>query len=335
MLSKFSREPAGHLPTPLEPAARLSQALGTVNLYIKRDDATGLAGGGNKVRKLEYLLGAARTEGANCLVTVGGPQSNHARMTAALAARFGFACRLYLKGKRPSVLRGNLLLDKILGAETVFCGNEDYPAIYRRIEADTPALQNRGLKPYIIPVGGSTAIGALGYVRMVLEELAPQCRQLGLKPAAIALAAGSGGTMAGLLLGLALAGWDVPVRGYSVIYPALPLKGKVAEIFNSAAELLSVRHRIMPAQVDIDSAHIGPGYGVATPGALEALALFARQEGLLLDSVYTAKAAAGMIADIRRSCWEGKQVVFIHTGGWPALFAKDDVHDYFHKEISP
>lgn len=335
MLSNLSRESVGHLPTPMEPAARLSQALGTVNLYIKRDDATGLAGGGNKVRKLEYLLGAALSEGANCLVTVGGPQSNHARMTAALAARFGLACRLYLKGKRPSVLRGNLLLDNMLGAETVFCGNEDYPDIYRRIEADIPGLQNRGLKPYVIPLGGSSPIGALGYARMVLEELVPQCRQLRIKPAAIALAAGSGGTMAGLLLGLALAGWDVPVRGYSVSYPALCLREKISDIFNSAAELLSVQHRIEPDQVDIDAAHIGPGYGVATPGALEALALFARREGLLLDSVYTAKAAAGMIADIRRGYWKGEQVVFIHTGGWPALFAKDDVHDYFHKEISP
>lgn len=335
MLKKLPRKPVGHLPTPLEPASRLAQAVGGaggLQLYIKRDDATGLAGGGNKVRKLEYLAGDALAKDANCLVTVGGPQSNHARMTAALSARLGLACRLYLKGDGPPTLRGNLLLDKVLGAETVFCGDEDYPEIYRRIEADTPKLNERGLRPYVIPLGGSSPCGALGYVRMVVEELVPQCRQLGLKPDGIALAAGSGGTMAGLLLGLALAGWEVPVRGYSVSYPASNLKEKVAEVFNAAAGLLSADHRIEPGQVDIDDAYIGPGYGVATPGALEALKLFARREGLLLDTVYTAKAAAGMIADIRRGHWPGGKVIFVHTGGWPALFAKDDVHDYFHGE---
>lgn len=332
MLSKIKRLEAAHLPTPLEEAGKLSEILGGPKIYIKRDDVTGLAGGGNKARKLEYLAADALAKGANCLVTVGGPQSNHARMTAALAARLGLKCRLYLKGSKPSDLRGNLLLDRLLGAELVFCGQLDYPEIYQMIEKDSVQLREVGINTYMIPVGGSSPIGALGYVRAMTEELVPQCIEMGIKPDAIIVAAGSGGTMSGIMLGLALAGWDIPVLGYSVSYDAEYLQQRVAEIYNEAAGLLGANYRLSQEQVLIDAGHIGDGYGIATAGALDALKLFARNEGLLLDSVYTAKAAAGMISDIRAGKWSGKTVVYIHTGGWPALFAKDDVMNWLLEE---
>lgn len=322
----------GHLPTPLERADKLTDFLAGPRIFIKRDDATGLAGGGNKVRKLEYLAAAALEKGANCLVTVGGPQSNHARLTAAAAARLGLKCRLYLQGQAPRKLAGNILLDRLLGAELVFCGEAGYPEIYAQIDRDGARLREQGVEIYKIPVGGSTPVGALGYVRAVTEELVPQCRQAGLRPAAIIVAAGSGGTMAGLMLGLAVAGWEVPVCGYSVGPDARTLQREVADIHNGAARLLGVPHCIQPEQVCIDATPSGTGYGIATPQALEALALFARLEGILLDSVYTAKAAAGMIADIRRGRWKDEAVVFLHTGGWPALFAKDDVELWLREE---
>jgi len=314
-----------HLPTPLEPADRLKIALPGPTIYIKRDDATGLAGGGNKARKLDYLAADALEHGANCLATVGGPQSNHARMTAALAARLGLKCRLYLKGERPQGLRGNLLLDRLLGAELIFCGQAEYPEIYQRIDADAQQLKDRGIKLYKIPLGGSSPVGALGYVQAVLSELVPQCQDMGIRPDAMVVAAGSGGTMAGIMLGLALAEWDIPVYGYSVSGDAAGLRREVAHIYNDAAEMLQRKTRIQAEQVFIDDSHIGPGYGIATPGGLEALKLFARHQGILLDSVYTAKAAAGMIADIRQGRWQDETLIFWHTGGWPALFAKDDV----------
>lgn len=333
MLKQFNRLVISHLPTPLERADRLTGALSGPTIYIKRDDATGLAGGGNKARKLEYLGAEALQQNANCLVTVGGPQSNHARMTAALAARLGLKCRLYLKGPEPEGLRGNLLLDKLLGAELVFCGQAEYPEIYEQIRRDGERMRKQGLEFYTIPLGGSTPVGALGYVRAMTEELVPQCREAGFKPQAVVAAAGSGGTVAGIMLGLAMAGWqDVSVYGYCVSGTALAMQQDVAEIYNGAAQLLDVPFRLEPAQVHMDDRHIGQGYGIATPGALEALQLFARTEGILLDSVYTAKAAAGMIADIRRGRWSDGSVVFIHTGGWPALFAKDDVESWLLKE---
>ncbi|MGI6366510.1 MAG: D-cysteine desulfhydrase family protein [Bacillota bacterium] len=333
MQQYYKRWEIAHLPTPLERTQRLTTALAGPEIFVKRDDATGLAGGGNKARKLEFLVADALAQGANCLVTVGGPQSNHARMTAAIAARLGLKCRLYLKGERPRGLRGNLLLDKLLGAQLIFCGGKEYPEIYAQIDDDAEELARRGIKIYKVPLGGSTPVGALGYVRAITEELVPQCKAAGIKPEAIALAAGSGGTMAGVMLGLALAGWqDVAVHGYCVSGTAPALQAEVAAIYNGAGQILGTDARIAPEQVVMDDSQVGAGYGIATPGCLEALKLFAHTEGLLLDSVYTAKAAAGMIADIRRGTWQKGPVVFIHTGGWPALFAKDDVENWLIEE---
>lgn len=333
MHHKIKRLKIAHLPTPLERAARLTSTLGGPEIYIKRDDATGLAGGGNKVRKLEYLVADAIEQGANCLATVGGPQSNHARMTAAIAARLGLKCRLYLKGQRPLGLQGNLLIDKLLGAQLVFCGDTEYPEIYARIDTDAQLLAGKGVHVYKVPLGGSTPMGALGYVRAMTDELVPQCNAVGIKPQAVIVAAGSGGTMAGSMLGLALAGWeDVAVHGYSVSGTARSLQEEVTGIYNDTSLLLGGAQRVRPEQVLMDAGQIGKGYGIATPGCLEALKLFARTEGLLLDSVYTAKAAAGMIADIRGGKWQQGPIIFIHTGGWPALFAKTDVENWLIEE---
>ena len=333
MHHKYKRLEIAHLPTPLERAERLTAALDGSELYIKRDDATGLAGGGNKARKLEYLVADALEQGANCLATVGGPQSNHARMTAAIAARLGMRCRLYLKGQRPLRLLGNLLIDRLMGAQLVFCGDAEYPEIYARMDTDAQQFAKQGIHVYQVPLGGSTPMGALGYVRAMTEELVPQCKAMGIKPQAVIVAVGSGGTMAGLMLGLTIAGWaDVAVHGYCVSGTVQSLQQGVARIYNDASQLLGIPQRIKPELVLLDASQIGEGYGIATPGCLEALKLFARTEGLLLDSVYTAKAAAGMIADIRRGKWQQGPIVFIHTGGWPALFAKTDVEKSLHKE---
>lgn len=328
----LQRHPLSHLPTPLERADRLSQALGSPNFYVKRDDATGLAGGGNKARKLEFLLAEALEQEADYLITVGGVQSNHARMTAAAAASLGLGCRLYLRGDGEDNIQGNLLLDKVLGAETVFCGSREYPEIYQLIEKHCRQLEKEGVHPYVIPLGGSSPLGVLGYARMVTEELVAQCKAEEFEPSVITLAVGSGGTMAGVLLGAALAGWSIPVRGYSVSYPAAHLKEKVARLYNQAAQLLGVEMAIDQSAIDIDDNHVGPGYGVATPQCLEAVTLFARSQGLLLDSVYTGKAAAGTMADIARGLWPRGGVLFVHTGGWPALFAKQDVIEHFGGE---
>ena len=190
-------------------------------------------------------------------------------------------------------------MDRLLGAELVFCGEAGYPEIYAQIDRDGARLREQGVEIYKIPVGGSTPVGALGYVRAVTEELVPQCRQAGLRPAAIIVAAGSGGTMAGLML-VGCAGWEVPFAGTASVPTPGPCSGsgRHPQRGRPAAE---VPHRIQPEQVCIDATPSGTGYGIATPQALEALALFARLEGILLDSVYTAKAAAGMIADIRRA----------------------------------
>jgi D-cysteine desulfhydrase family pyridoxal phosphate-dependent enzyme len=300
-------------PTPVEPLDRLGAALGLTadRLWVKRDDLTGLAGGGNKVRKLEYLCAEALAEGCDVLVTGGGRQSNHARATAGAANRLGLGCRILLASDRPSVPSGNVVLDELLGPEIVWAGDLDYYDLEAAIGDACDELRAEGRSPYHAPVGGASTTGELGYVAAALE-LAEQVPDLGL----VVTADGSGGTHAGLVGGLGdhalVLGVDAGTRP--------DLRERVPEQAARAAAVAGLPEPVGEVQLDRD--RIGSGYGAATADCREALHLAASLEGVLLDPVYTGKAMAGLVAAARegRLPTDGR-IVFLHTGGLPALFA--------------
>ncbi|OHB38506.1 MAG: D-cysteine desulfhydrase [Phenylobacterium sp. RIFCSPHIGHO2_01_FULL_70_10] len=321
-LARFPRARFAHLPTPLEAAPRLGEALGGVNLFVKRDDCTGLAGGGNKTRKLEFLVGEALARGADTLVTQGAVQSNHVRQTAAAAARFGLACEVILETRTGSKAEdynenGNVLLDRLLGAalRTVPGGSDMNAAL----EETAQAVRDRGGKPYVIPGGGSNAIGALGYADCA-RELMVQADAMGLKIDQIVTATGSAGTQAGLVAGLAVVGADVPVLGIGVRAPKPTQEGNVFKLAQETAALLGHPDRVAREQVVADCDYVGEGYGLVDQAVIEALKLAARTEGLLLDPVYSGKAMKGLIALAAQGRFEGRTVVFLHTGGAQGLF---------------
>lgn len=303
-----------HLPTPIEPLPRLSAALGDVRLWVKRDDQTGLGGGGNKTRKLEYVLAEAQANGARTLITVGAAQSNHCRQTAALAARFGLDCILVLSGDETQLYSGNLLLDRLFGAEVVWSAYANRDATLR---TTFETAWERGRRPFLIPLGASTPTGTLGYVT-AFEEFAAQ----GLEADWIVVASSSAGTQAGLVLGARRVGWNGKILGVSIDQPADELQPRVAELASQAADRLGDARRIAPVDVRVNDEYLGAGYGVLSPAEVDTLRLFARHEGLPLDPVYTVRAAAAMIDLIRRSFFTaGSRILFWHTGGTPALFA--------------
>ena len=325
MPGSFPRLRLGHLPTPLEPLERLGEALGGPRIWVKRDDCTGVALGGNKVRKLEYLLGAARADGARTVITVGAVQSNHARQTAALAARIGMRCVLVLVRMVPRrdetyETGGNVRLDHLFGAEVHIV--DDAEAARRRIGEVREEIAARGEEAAFIPMGGSNAIGALGYVDAA-SEFALQCEQSGLRPARVIVASSSGGTVAGLLLGFGIEGRETKIHAISVHADAQTARAEIETIARETASLLSVEPP-SSADLEVDDGQLGAGYGQPTKGSREALELTARSEGLVLDPVYTAKAMAGLIALARSGQLTPDDcIVFWHTGGMPALFAYD------------
>jgi D-cysteine desulfhydrase family pyridoxal phosphate-dependent enzyme len=296
------------LPTPLEEAPRLSEAL-SAHILIKRDDLTGLALGGNKARKLEHLVRDAIAKGCDTLVTGGGAQSNHARMTAAAAAKMKMACHLVLGGDRPPHLSGNLVLDELFGAELHFTGTDDWSAWQSEIRR---LAEEIGPTAYAIPIGGSTPVGALGYVHAADELMA----QLPQPPDWIVVATSSGGTQAGLLVGLPA---SVRVLGIDVARPDPPIAETVRRLASRTAELSG---RPLPRFELHVADHTGPHYAALTDECRDAVRLAARTEGLILDPVYTGKALAGLIAAVRERRIGGT-IVFWHTGGAPALFADD------------
>lgn len=302
-----------HLPTPIEALPRLSARLGGPQLFVKRDDQTGLAFGGNKTRKLEYLVADAQAQGANILITAGAVQSNHCRQTAAAAARNGFACILVLTGDRPSHPTGNNFLDVFLGAEITWAGNMDRDAV---LQETFEKIRMEDAQPYLIPYGGSNEIGALGYV-YAMQELLEQDSGLDW----IVFASSSGGTQAGLVFGSHRFGFQGKVLGISVDNPAEELSRKVAGIARATAKGLGEQLPINEGDVLVSDDYLGGGYGVMGEPEIEALTLFARDEGILLDPVYTGRAAAGLIDLIRSGYFTADQkVLFWHTGGTPALF---------------
>ena len=279
---------------------------------------TGLAFGGNKTRKLEYLMGDALRQGADTVFTSGAPQSNHCRQTAAAACRLGLRCILVFTPGEHNVMQGNLLLDRLLKAEIVYTESEDENAVMAELAA---AEQRKGHKTYVIPVGGSNGVGTLGYASLVLE-LAGQFFERGLNVNRVYVSSGSGGTQGGLLLGARL--YHAPWRliGISSGRSAALVTARVVRTANEGAHVLGVAERFSDGDVEVNDRFTGPAYGIPTLESQEAIRLFAENEGIFLDPVYTAKAAAAMIHDIRSGAIsKDETVMFIHTGGTPALFA--------------
>ena len=320
-LARFARIRLAHLPTPLEPLPRLSEELG-LDLWIKRDDCTGLAGGGNKTRKLEFLLGAAFEEDADTLVTQGAVQSNHVRQTAAAAAAHGLACEIILEERTGSkatdyVGNGNVLLDRLFGAtlRTVPGGTD----MVAELEKTAAEVRARGGKPYVIPGGGSNPVGALGYVDCA-REIVVQADEMDLEVHRIVTATGSAGTHAGLVAGLAVMGADIPVLGIGVRAPKDRQEANVFKLAEETAALLGQPGRVTREMVVADCDYVGEGYGLIDQGVIDALTLAARLDGIVLDPVYSGKAMKGLIALARAGQFKGETVVFLHTGGAQGLF---------------
>ncbi len=316
--------PLAQLPTPLMPARNLSAALGGPEILIKRDDLTGLALGGNKTRKLEYLIADAQAQGATHVITVGAVQSNHCRQTAAAARLAGLNCVLVMNASSNDPdIQGNFLLDHILGAETrIVTDKSQRQPMTLQVEEE---LKEQGYVPYQIPGGGSNAIGAASYVAATYE-LMSQIIDQGSSPTRLyTTSSASGGTHAGLALGAKLAGVPYAVHGVSIERPVDQLKSIITPLANQTAEYLGLDIRLDESDVIIHGDYTGPAYGVATEECLEAIRMCARTDALLLDPVYTAKTMSGMIDHIRTGqIGSDETVIFLHTGGVPAVFADTD-----------
>jgi D-cysteine desulfhydrase family pyridoxal phosphate-dependent enzyme len=319
-MRELARIPLAHLPTPLEPMERLSATLGGPTLWIKRDDQTGLATGGNKTRKLELLLADALAQNAAVVLTVGAVQSNHCRQTAAAAARAGLECVLVLRGHAPSRDRwtGNLLLDDLLGARLWWSGDDEPPVA---LDAAARAEERAGRKAYAIPYGGSNAVGASAYA-LAFAEVADQAADRGVHFDRVVFASSSGGTQAGLVVGAAARGYEGQVLGISVDKTGGHLRERVAGLLPATAEHLGLDLDLDPEDVHVNDEYLGAGYAVLTEAEREAVRLVARTEGILLDPVYTGKAMAGLLGMIHAGEIAAEEnVLFWHTGGIPALFA--------------
>jgi len=310
-----------NLPTPLEEMRRLSVLLGGPRLWIKRDDCTGLAFGGNKERKMEFVMADALTKKADVVITTGPIQSNHARATAAAAKKLGLNAVLVLTGEKPRSYDGNLLLDHLLGAKIrFFRGTRTSWEKTRLMEKIARELKKSGHTPYVIPGGASYPVGAVAYVNAMME-LFEQAKQSGINVDYVVHAAGSGGTQAGLVLGNKALKAGIKILGVGV-EPDAWLVDKTEEIANGCAKLVGVREIVDEDDVALIEDYVGEGYGVLTKEVSDAIRLVAQTEGILLDPVYTGKAMAGLIDMTKRGRFDKKDnVVFIHTGGTPALFA--------------
>lgn len=324
LLSRFPRVSLAHLPTPLEHMPRLTEHLGGPQIYVKRDDCTGLATGGNKTRKLEFSMAAALEQDADTIVTVGAVQSNHVRQTAAAACKLGLRCEVLLEHRidEPSddyLNSGNVLLDRIYGANIrEYPGGTDFDAAMQAVVDDVNAA---GGKAYIIPGGASNQIGALGYVNCAIELLS-QANDSGLVIDHIVTATGSAGTQGGLVVGLKAMNANIPLLGIGVNAPQDKQEQKVFDLACETADYIGAPGVVERADVVANCDYVGDGYGIPTEAMNEAVVLLARLEGLLFDPVYSGKALAGLIDLVRKGHFDGaKNIVFLHTGGSAALFA--------------
>ncbi|KAA3644949.1 MAG: D-cysteine desulfhydrase family protein [Chloroflexi bacterium] len=314
-MKTLPRFPLAHLPTPLEPMPSLSKALGGPELWVKRDDQTGLAFGGNKTRKLEYLLADAQAEGADTLITAGAIQSNHCRQTAAAARRAGMHCILVLGGDEPERPEANTYLDLLLGAEIIWTPAERRGEQLERVMSESKEV---GRSPYIVPYGGSSRLGAAGYA-YAIQELQHQKTDFDW----IVFATSSGGTQGGMIAGAELFTYDARILGISVDEAAEDVQDYVSGLAGRTTELMGAAHSFKTEDVLVNDDYLGGGYAVMGAAEKEAIQLFAHHEGLLVDPVYTGRAAAGLIDLVRKGFFDKKdKVLFWHTGGSPALFAE-------------
>jgi L-cysteate sulfo-lyase len=329
-LARFPRVKLFPSPTPLHRLNNLTQELGGPEIWIKRDDCTVVATGGNKVRKLEFLIGEAKAQGATHVVTQGAVQSNHVRQTAAVSAMFGMKCTALLEHRietndRDYLNSGNVLLDRLFD-----CAIEYRPGgIDMNAEAENKGSELRagGETAYVIPGGGSNKVGALGYVSCA-QELVRQADEMGLRIDRLVTATGSAGTHAGLVVGLEGENAGIPVLGIGVRLPREQQEANVFRLAEATADFVGVRGGIPRSAVVANCDYVGKGYGIPTEGMVEAVRMVARLEGILLDPVYSGKAMAGMIGLIRKGeIRKGETVVFLHTGGAVGLFGYTNVFD--------
>jgi D-cysteine desulfhydrase len=320
-IDSLPRYRLAHLPTPLEELKTLSRHLAGPEILIKRDDQTGLALGGNKTRKLEFLVGDALEQGADTLVTLGAAQSNHCRQSAAAAAKAGLRCELILNGQKPDVANGNLLLNELLGAHLHWIERPQRAAKLSELDAQ---LRAQGRKPYVIPVGGSNGVGATGYVVAMLE-LAEQLRASGRRVDHLVFGTSSGGTQAGIILGARIAGFTGQLHGLSIDKndpEHFEYEAEVAQIANDCAAYIGSPVRLTRDDVKVVYGYKGEGYGVVGDLERDAIRLLARSEGIVLDPVYAGRAFGALVDLIRKGVFKkGETVLFWHTGGAPALFA--------------
>jgi D-cysteine desulfhydrase len=327
-LARFPRRRYTEGWTPLEHLPRLTQLMDGPHIFIKRDDLLGLSAGGNKTRKLEFLVADALRQGADTLITVGAVQSNHCRLTLAAAVKEGMKCRLVLEQRVPNSYdpdaSGNNFLFRLLGVEkvTVVDLGTDLAAA---MQAEADELAAQGRKAYIIPGGGSNPLGALGYVACA-QEILGQAFQRGIQFDHIVCASGSGGTHSGMLVGMRAMGSRIPVTGISVRRPVPEQEGLIGGLAQQVREFLGLPAEPEEGELRIFDDYVGPGYSIPTEEMAEAVRIFARVEGILLDPVYTGKAAAGLLDLIRKGHFKkGEKVLFLHTGGSPGLYAYQDV----------
>ena len=319
------RYPLAILPTPLVEAPRLSRTLGGPRILVKRDDLTGFGFGGNKVRGLEFYLADALAQQADVIVTGAGPQSNHVRATAAAARVAGLDVVAVMHDSRPDEMQGNLLLDTLLGVEVRFTNQPDRTLVDSMIEQVADELRHAGRRPYIVPRGGASALGSLGYIDCV-RELNEQLLKMDARPEWLVLATGACGTQAGLVAGMKIYEASYRVLGITVSRPVAECIERTLRFAAQAAQLAGCEIEVGQSEVSVRDGYIGPGYGIATPEGVEAIRLVARTEGLFLDPTYTGKCMAGLIGEIRSGrIGQGETVVFLHTGGEPGLFAHPEI----------
>ncbi len=320
-LENLSRFRLAEFPTPIHNLETLSKACNGPSIYMKRDDLTSLGMGGNKTRKLEFLIGEALDQDKDTLVTAGGLQSNHCRLTAAAARRAGLSCHLVLNGKKPESLNGNLLLDKIFGAKVHYCDRKERDEKLNQVADELAA---GGAKPYVIPVGGSNSTGSVGYVNAMLE-LDTQLKEMKIKPDAIVFASSSGGTQAGLALGAKIIDFKGQILGISIDQtktgdePFLPV---LTRIVNKTAKRIGLDIQMTNNDFNLNCDYLGAGYAMPEDLEFDAIKLLAQHEGILLGPVYTARAMGGLLNLIQKGVFTKDQtILFWHTGGTPELFA--------------
>ncbi len=326
-LARFPRVKLAHLPTPLEPMERLSKQLGGPRLWVKRDDCTGLSSGGNKTRKLEFLMGEALKQGADTIITQGATQSNHARQTAAAAAKLGLECHVLLEDRtgfddRAYTMSGNVLLDRLHGAQ--ISKRSSGADMNAEMETLAAGLRANGRKPYVVPGGGSNVTGALGYANCALELVA-QANEMHLAIDHIVHATGSTGTQAGFVAGMCAINANIPVLGVSVRAEKTKQEEAVFTLAAATAGHIGAPGAVKRENIVANSDYVGQGYGLPTEGMVEAVKLMAQFEGILLDPVYTGKAMAGLVDLVRKGHFaKDSDVVFLHTGGSVGLFGYPD-----------